>query len=438
MKILYYDCFAGISGDMNLAAMIDAGVDPDVLIGELKKLPVAGYKIEIERSLKMGISGTNVHVLLDDEGFPHENHSHGHHSHDHHSHGAHPHEDDAHGHHSHGDHPHGDHENTHSHQRNFKDIKQLINESELKEEVKQTAIKIFEKVAIAEGKVHNKPPEEIHFHEVGAVDSIVDIVGAAICYHELKPDRVLASTVELGGGFVNCAHGKFPVPAPATAEIVKNIPVKTGGVNAETTTPTGAAILATLVDEFTDSAELSITKTAYGLGKKDFEIPNVLRVFIAEEKGNKYISAKATVLDCNIDDMNPEIYSYLFEELIQMGAQDIYLTPIQMKKGRPATKISILCSRGQEQKFRDFLLQETSTFGIREYPVQKSMLNREEKTFDSSLGKIRVKMGVLEDEIIKYKPEYENVKELAKIHNLSMNRVYQILIQELENLNLRK
>jgi uncharacterized protein (TIGR00299 family) protein len=247
MNILYYHCFAGISGDMNLAAMIDLGVPPELLKNEIAKLNVGGYKIEIKETIKSGITGTQVTVVLDQT-----------------------------------EHQGNKHKHKHGH-RSYKAIKNIFADADLSNEVKKTSLNIFEKIAAAEAKIHGKNIDDVHFHEVGAVDSIVDIVGAAICYHYLAPEKTLCSTVELGGGFVNCAHGKFPVPAPATAEILKSVPVKLGTVNFETTTPTGAAILATLVDEFTDTPNFLIEKTSYGIGHRDLEIPNVLRVHLAKK-----------------------------------------------------------------------------------------------------------------------------------------------------------
>lgn len=244
MKILYYDCFAGISGDMNLAAMIDLGIDSSLLRRQLSKLNLDHeFELDIIDDQKQGISGTRVSVRLTDN----MNHSH------------------------------------HASHRNIKNIEEIIDISSLDVEVKNTAKKIFMNVALAEAKVHGKDLEDVHFHEVGAVDSIVDIVGAAVCYHVLEVDKVVSRPIELGGGFVTCAHGVMPVPAPATAEIVKDIPTTLGAVMSEATTPTGAAIVKTLVDEFRSKPELTIRKTGYGIGHRDTEIPNVLRVYLADE-----------------------------------------------------------------------------------------------------------------------------------------------------------
>ena len=297
-KILYYDCFAGISGDMNLGALIDIGVSPDFLIGELKKLKLEGYEIQISTQQRKGITGTQVNVILtgDEHGRGHDC-EHGHiHGHDH-SHGH-----DHHHHHHHGsksiferlkrriipeyykaiegahDHSEGHHDG----HRNLHDIEKIICDSALSDKVKSMSMDIFRLIAQAEAKIHGKPIDEVHFHEVGAVDSIVDIVGAAICLEYLAPDRIISTPVEMGGGFVNCAHGRFPVPAPATLEIMKGKPMKIGAVPFEMATPTGVAILAALANEFTDKPAFTILKTGYGIGHRDTEIPNVLRVCIAE------------------------------------------------------------------------------------------------------------------------------------------------------------
>ncbi len=282
MKILYYDCFSGISGDMNLGALIDLGVDSKYLIEELSKLGLNNeYEIKIEKDSKMGITGTKVSVILknehhhEDENNPHNDHTHHHHEHSHDHDNTHSHCHEGHNHHQHS------HDHVH---RNLKDIEEIINSSDLNDRVKKLAIKMFIKIAEAEAKVHGKDLYEVHFHEVGAVDSIVDIVGAAICIDYLKPDKIMASPVQVGSGYVKCDHGIMPVPAPATVEILKGAPIKSGRVKFETTTPTGAAILAANVDEFVDSFELTIDKVAYGLGQADLEIANVLRVYLATDK----------------------------------------------------------------------------------------------------------------------------------------------------------
>jgi pyridinium-3,5-bisthiocarboxylic acid mononucleotide nickel chelatase len=435
MRILYYDCFSGISGDMNLAAMVDLGVEPSYLINELKKLNLDEYDIQFTIDQRKGISGTKAKVVLkNDVGYycpePKEkssffdfwglfSHKHGHsHGHGH----KHPHQ------HKH-PHPH-----IHSEARNFSVIKSIINNSQLSGHVKNMSIEMFRKVAEAEAKIHGKSIDEVHFHEVGATDSIVDIVGAAICVDYLKPDKILASSVQLGGGMVKCAHGVFPVPAPATLEILKNIPVKLGAVNVETTTPTGAAILAVLVDEFTETPHLDIEKIAYGIGHRDNPIPNVLRVCLGKtspasesHSGNTQPStdeANAWVLECNIDDMNPEMYDFVMERLFEAGADDVFLEPILMKKNRPAMKISVLANAGTCNKLGEILLNQTSTLGYRQYAVEKKILERTWSHVETRWGSIRIKHGIFDGEIIKSKPEYDDCSNIARSHNIPISDVY--------------
>jgi pyridinium-3,5-bisthiocarboxylic acid mononucleotide nickel chelatase len=415
MKILVYDCFSGISGDMNLGAMVDIGVEPGYLINELKKLNVDGYSLSFISDQRKGITGTRAIVKLNNNDEKHN------------------------------------HQNTpvqtvnlgspktfnpakiqinhtynHEHGRNFADIKQLIASSTLSEKVKTLSLDIFTKVAIAEAKIHGKNINEVHFHEVGALDSIVDIIGAAICIDYLQPDKIICLPVELGGGFVNCAHGTFPVPAPATAEILKNIPVKSGAINKEATTPTGAAIIASLGNEFTDKLNLNISKIGYGIGFRDNPVPNVLRVYIAEENENiqQLETTYSEVIECNIDDMNPEHYEYIMEKLFEAGADDVYFQPIIMKKTRPAITLSVLCGTNISGKIESIILNETSTLGIRKYKVEKKMLQREWETIETQWGPVRLKFGIWEGKRIKMKPEYNDCINISKNNNIPLHVVY--------------
>lgn len=429
MKILYYDCFSGISGDMNLGALIDLGIDEKYLIDELDKLNLSGYEIKVSRDSRKGIEGTKVDVIL------HE------HTHEH----LHDAAEVAHHHdHSHDEneigHSHGHMSNKHSHhdQRNLKDIEEIIDCSELSSKVKELSKKIFMKVALAESKVHGKPLYEIHFHEVGAVDSIVDIVGAAICISHLNVDKIMSSSIELGGGFVKCAHGLIPVPAPATVEILKGIPVKLGAVPFETTTPTGAAILAANVCEFKDENNFIVNKIGYGIGNRDTEIPNVLRVMLVEENNLSDIhnvenedSVYQEIVECNIDDMNPELYEYIIDKLFNEGALDVYLTPIIMKKGRPSVKISVLCNEVKLEKMKEVLFRETTTFGVRSFKVDKTMLQRKFTEVKTSYGEVAVKEAYYKGEKLKSKLEYEECKKVADRRGISIREVYENLKNEI-------
>lgn len=420
MKVLYYDAFSGISGDMNLGAMIDIGVDRDYLLEELKKLNLdKEYEITIKKDSRKGIYGTKVDVILQ---------SHNQFSHQH---------------------------------RNLKDIENIILNSNLNNNVKALSMKIFYKVAAAEAKIHNSTIEEVHFHEVGAVDSIVDIVAAAICFDYLKVDKIMASTIELGGGFVKCQHGLIPVPAPAVLEILKNIPVKSGVVPFETTTPTGAAILSAVVDEFTDNKSFDISKIGYGIGGRDTDIPNVLRVIAGElSEDNKEIESnidlisnneivttgevisennygvKGTcyVMECNIDDMNPELYEYISDKLFTAGALDVFYTPIIMKKGRPAVKLSVIYKKAIEKAIEQLIFRETTSIGIRKYEAERTVLNRDYIKVSTKYGKVSIKQSYYNGKVVKSKPEYEDCKRLAKENNVSINEVY----KETNNIILNK
>ena len=462
MKILYYDCFSGISGDMNLGAMLDLGVDKEYLIDELSKLKLEGYEIKVSRDVRKGIEGTKVDVVLDGH---HHEHSHVQGTFEHHH--EHPHSDMQGAHEHEHEHIHNDeHEHVHEHiheyeevghshihieennvsheHRNLKDINDIIESSELNSKVKELSKKMFMKVAEAEAKVHGKALYEVHFHEVGAVDSIVDIVGAAICLDKLNVDKIMSSSVELGGGFVKCAHGLIPVPAPATVEILRGIPVKLGAVPFETTTPTGAAILAANVCEFKDDNNFIINKIGYGIGNRDTKIPNVLRVMLVEEI-NKPINDKIEpeerlktllglktecdnetaqeIIECNIDDMNSELYEYVIEKLFDEGALDVYLTPIIMKKGRPSVKISVLCTIDKVEKVKEVLFRETTTLGTRSYEVRKTMLQRKFVKVNTSYGEITVKEAYYKGEKIKSKLEYEECKKIAQSTGMSISEV---------------
>jgi len=387
MRVLYYDCFAGISGDMNLAAMIDLGVDENYLRAHLAKLNITGYTLQVTKDQRHGISGTKVEVILDQK----EDHVH----------------------------------------RNLSDIEKIINNTQLSKKVKITAKEIFKRLAEAEACVHDKPIDEIHFHEVGAVDAIVDIVGAAICMDYLKVDKVLASTVELGGGFAKCVHGNLPVPAPATMEILKGIPVKQGSAKFETTTPTGAAIISTLVDDFDDQVSIKAEKVAYGIGhKKSDELPNVLRVYLGELTGEQ--TTTEILHECNIDDMNPEWYDHLMEKLFQAGAKEVFLTPLIMKKGRPAVKVSVLSTTDKSHEVRSIIYTNTTTLGIRSYKVTKDALERKLIPLNTGWGEIIIKASYYQGNLLHMKPEYDDCKRIAEEHSLSLQEVYKKINNLLE------
>lgn len=381
MKILYYDCFAGISGDMNLGALIDLGVDAGYLTSELEKLNIEGFHLEVKKDNRRGISGTKADVIIENQ----ENEKH----------------------------------------RHLRHVEEIVNGSSLPENVKINALKIFDLIAVAEAKIHNISKERVHFHEVGALDSIADIVGAAICLDYLKVDKVMSSSIQLGGGMVKCAHGIMPVPAPATAEIVMNVPVKTGLVNHEATTPTGAAILVATVDEFTDKMDFQIIKTGYGIGNRDSEVPNVLRVYLCEDSNSlKDVNMEeAIVLESNIDDMNPEHYDFLLEKLFADDASDAWISPVIMKKSRPAVTLSVLCKEELVDKMKAIIFSNSTSIGIREYRVKKNMLRREESTVETTYGAVKIKQSFFEGKMVRSKPEYEDCKRLAEKHKTTISEI---------------
>lgn len=391
-RILYFDCFAGISGDMTVAALLDLGVDPADLRAELDKLGVDGWDIAISQGNRNGLRGTRFEVNLQ-----HAVSSH-HHSHQH---------------------PH----------RNLYDIEAIIDNSSLHDGVKNRSKEIFAVLASAEARVHGRPVEEVHFHEVGALDSIIDIVGAAICLDILGIEHICASPLNLGGGLVHCAHGTLPVPAPATAEILQGVPVFSSGVQVELVTPTGAAIIKTLARDFAPLPRMTIEKSGYGIGSREIpEMPNLLRVLLGSPPaGETYM-----ILETNIDDMNPEIYSYLFPLLLEKGALDVYLTGIIMKKNRPGVMLSILCRRGDVKALQEILFTETTTLGVRCREVERVELARTQATVDTSLGAVRVKQAYLEGELLKSAPEYEDCRAMAEKHGLPLREVYNIINRELK------
>lgn len=405
MRVLYYDCFCGISGDMNLAVLLDLGVDAAYLRQELNKLHLEEeYELIIKKDSKNGIGGTRVDVLI-------KEHEHVHESGHHHEHGE---ETTQHTHHHH-----------HHEHRNFKDIEAIIQHSDLDGAVKKLSLKIFMEVAKAEAKVHGKDLYEVHFHEVGAIDSIIDIVGAAICLDYLHVDRIVSSTVQLGGGFVKCAHGTIPVPAPATVEILRNLPVKSGIVPFETTTPTGAAILAANVVEFSDEMNLSVEKIGYGIGHRDLDIPNVLRVYIGQSAKKDNLTEEQYILESNIDDMNPELYGYVEERLFKSGALDVFKTAISMKKGRMATKLSVLVNKKQEEAVLAVIFRETTSLGVRKFKVEKIMMQRDFEKVSTCYGDVTIKNAYYHGEKVKYKAEYEECKQIADENNIPIAKVYQ-------------
>lgn len=388
MKILYYDCFSGISGDMNLGAMIDLGVEEQFLRDELGKLSLPGWKMSVEKDQRHGIFGTKVSIIQTREEHVH---------------------------------------------RHLSDIREILNSSKLEKAVLDLSIKIFTTIAEAEAKIHNSTIESIHFHEVGAIDSIIDVVGAAICFIRLNVDRVIVGDIELGGGFVQCAHGNLPVPAPATAEIIKGLLVKTGGVDFEATTPTGAAILKTIASGSGPVSEYAILKTGYGIGQKiNPDKPNILRTYLAEENYSKKSDAGSVLLECNIDDMNPEWYEQVMSVLMKEGASDVFLSNIIMKQGRPGIKLSVLVKRELVDLAKSLIFKHTTTLGLREIAIAKHTLEREFRQVDTPYGKVTVKLAYYEGELVSKKPEYQECLLISTRENIPLKELTEKVLESLK------
>jgi pyridinium-3,5-bisthiocarboxylic acid mononucleotide nickel chelatase len=433
MKTLYLDIFSGISGDMLVGALLDLGVESAELERELKKLRVGGYHLHVKRGQKSQISGVKFDVHLEHD-HHHDEHSHGHdhthgHDHDHgHSH--------SHGHiheigHSH-THSHG-REEEHEHGRNHAEIRKLIQESALSDWVKEKSLRVFQRIAAAEGKIHGVPPAEVHFHEVGAVDSIVDIVGACIALELLGRPRVIAGPVVEGTGWIDCAHGRFPIPAPATLEILgaAGIGVTQSDEPHELVTPTGAALLAEFAESFGPMQGLVAQKIGFGLGTRDNKTrPNVLRAVLGEAEGasagaNDWQTDTIAVLETNLDDINAEILGHFVERALGAGALDVFHTPIQMKKNRPGVLLTVLCGAADADKFSEMMLRETSAFGVRRSVAERRKLQREMITVKTDYGDVSVKIGKLNGKTVQASPEFESCKKVAEQAGVPLKDVYE-------------
>jgi len=430
MRIAYLDCFSGISGDMFLGALVDAGVPPQVLEETVAALRV-GAKLEISKVMRSGISATKVDVWVDGEkDMPREeywakqeqSHSHSHehaHSHDHAHERSHAHE------HSHG---HSEHEHEHSH-RGLTEIRAIISAASISESAKANAIAIFRALGQAEAKIHNVPIENIHFHEVGAVDAIVDIVGAAVGAEALGVDEIVCSPLNVGGGTVKCAHGTFPVPAPATVELLKDAPVYSSAVQAELVTPTGAAIVKTLARRFSSFPAMKVEKSAYGAGSRDIDgHPNVLRLVIGEAQGKsaaKTESDRICVLEANLDDLNPQVFGYVMDRLLQEGALDVFGVPVHMKKNRPGTLLTVLSKPEDADKLMQVLFAETTTLGVRRREEARQRLARRWETVRTDWGEVRIKIASMNGTVTNYAPEYEDCRRIAAEHNVPLKTVMQ-------------
>ena len=413
MKTLYLDVFSGISGDMFVGAMLDLGVDFRQLEIGLEKLHLHEFHIHAARGQKANIQGTKFDVHLEDDHHHDDSHDHDH----------------EHGHGHHHDKHHHKHEHEHEHGRNYAQIRDLIAKSALSEWAKQKSIAVFHRIAVAEGKIHGHPPEKVHFHEVGAVDSIVDIVSACICLELLGQPAIHSARVVEGTGWIDCAHGRFPVPAPATLEILsaRGVPIQQCEEPHELVTPTGAALLAEFAEKFGPMTGLIPTKVGYGLGTRDNKTrPNVLRAVLCEaaSQTHDWETDTIAVLQTNLDDINSEILGRVMKTALRQGALDVFYTPIQMKKNRPGVLLSVLCPESDADKFTELILRETSAFGVRRYVSERRKLQREFKTVNTPYGQVAIKIGKLDGQTIQAAPEYESCKRLADQSGVPLKTIY--------------
>lgn len=431
MKTLYLDIFSGISGDMFIGALLDLGVDFHQLEHELEKLGLDDYHLHFRRDSKSAIEGVkfDVHLAHDHDHDHDHDHEHGHDHH--HEHGDHHHHHD----HEHGDHHHHHHEEEHDHDehehgRTFAQIRELIQRSSLSPWVKEKSIAIFTRIAKAEGKIHGVPAEEVHFHEVGAIDSIVDIAGACIALELLGKPRLLASNVTEGTGFIQCAHGRFPIPAPATLSILgdANIALTQCDEPHELVTPTGAALLAEFVENFGPMRGLVAQKIGFGLGTRDNKTrPNVLRAVLGESRetsAHDWETDTIAALETNLDDCLPEALGRFTELALEAGALDVFLTPIQMKKNRPGVILTVLCEQNSTDRFSELILRETTAFGVRRSLLERRKLRREMTHVKTSFGEVAIKLGRLNGQIIQASPEYESCRKLADAKKLPVLAIY--------------
>ncbi len=379
MRIAYFDCFSGASGDMILGSLIDAGLSPSRLREELKKLRIPTLHLKVKKVLKKGISATQVIVEGRGE------------------------------------------KKTH---RNLKEMLTIVDRSDLAFEIKEKSKEIFHRIASVEAKIHRKPADQIHFHEIGGLDSVVDIVGSVWGLRQMEINEVHVSEVNVGTGFVKCEHGVLPVPAPATLALMKGKPVYSSGIAKELLTPTGAALLTSLGSQFGRMPTMKVEKVGYGAGKDDFLHPNLLRLILGTSLANSD-KERVLVVETNIDDMNPQFYDYVMERFLDMKVKDVFLTPIIMKKNRPATLLTVICSPQKLSSIISFLLRETTTLGLRWHEEERARADREIRTFETKFGKIRFKIARWEENLINLSPEYEDCKRLALKSKIPLKDVFE-------------
>jgi uncharacterized protein (TIGR00299 family) protein len=379
MRIAYFDCFSGASGDMILGAMIDAGLSPQRLREELRKLRIPTIHLKSKKVLKAGLAATQVTVAGRNEKRSH---------------------------------------------RNLKEILRIVERSGVEADVKEKSKEIFERIASVEGKIHRMPMEEIHFHELGGLDSIVDIVGSVWGIRQLGIEKIYVSKVNVGGGFVKCEHGILPIPAPATLSLIKGRPIYSSGVERELFTPTGAAILTTLGSEFGLMPLINVERIGHGAGRDDLPHPNLLRLIIGTSESTPGIE-RVVVVETNIDDMNPQFYDYVMENLLAMEVLDLFITPILMKKNRPGHLLTVICPSEKLPSVTEFLLKETTTLGLRWHEEERAKTDREILPLQTKHGRIRFKLARWEGKVVNLSPEYEDCKRLALEKRVPLKEIFE-------------
>jgi pyridinium-3,5-bisthiocarboxylic acid mononucleotide nickel chelatase len=447
MRIAYLDCFSGISGDMFMGALVDAGVSPKLFEETVAALNV-GARLDISRVRRSGIGATKVDVFVhgekelpremfwEQQGHTHEHvHAGSSHSHDHrnepvqlrehnYARSGQPHES------SRRESGTGANEHSHSPGRGLREIREIIANATISESAKKTAVGIFEALGAAEAKVHDTDIERIHFHEVGSVDAIVDIVCAAIGAEALVVDEIICSPLNVGHGTVTCAHGSLPVPAPATLELLKGAPVYSSDIQVELVTPTGAAIVKTLVKRFAQFPEMKIDKVGYGAGARDFQgHANVVRLIVGETRALNISAELITILEANLDDLNPQLFGYVMDRLLQAGALDAYGMPVQMKKNRPGTLLTVLAKPDDAAKLTEIIFSETTTLGVRSRQEQRQALVRKWVNVRTPWGEVRMKLASMNGNVTNYAPEYEDCRRIAAENHVPLKTVMQEAVQ---------
>lgn len=433
MKIAYFDCFAGASGDMILGALLDAGLELSALTAELARLGLSGYTLGVQKVRKQGIGGSQALVNLHAEENASQSHHHVHAHHHDHRHPAHHQAHDAH----HDDHHGHDHHHALHHHpapqphRNLHDIRNIITASSLTDPIKARSIRIFERLAEAEARVHHSTLEEVHFHEVGALDAIIDVVGAVVGLTALGIEAVYCSPLHVGCGTVTCAHGTLPVPAPATLELIRGKPVYSTGVKGELLTPTGAAILTTLAVDFGPLPAMTVQQVGYGAGQKDLPMSNLLRLSIGTLACSTppYPIERVAVLKTTIDDMNPQLYDYVMERLLDMGARDVFYAPVQMKKNRLGTLVTVLCPVEMVNLMADVLLRETTSIGLRWHFEERIIAHRQIRQVETPFGVIHYKVARCNDgQPVNIAPEYDDCRQAAREQGIPLKQVMERVV----------